>query len=37
MNKHIDYDAIRAQKGEMVQRFLQAKKKAEQASKSSSR
>lgn len=30
MNLNIDYDAIKAQKNEMLQRFLLAKKKAEQ-------
>jgi len=31
MNAKIDYTAIKASKNEMLQRFLQAKKKAEQA------
>ncbi len=31
MNKNINYDAIREQKNDMIQRFLQAKKKAEQS------
>lgn len=31
MNVNIDYDAIKAEKNVMIQRFLQAKKKAEQA------
>ena len=31
MNKNINYDTIRAQKNDMIQRFLQAKKKAEQS------
>lgn len=31
MNLNIDYDAIKAQKIEMIQRFLLAKKKAESA------
>lgn len=31
MNVNIDYDAIKADKNEIIQRFLQAKKKAEQA------
>ncbi len=30
MNLNIDYDAIKAQKNEMLKRFLLAKKKAEQ-------
>ncbi len=30
MNLNIDYDAIKAEKNEMMQRFLLAKKKAEQ-------
>lgn len=30
MNLNIDYDAIKANKNEMIQRFLLAKKKAEQ-------
>ena len=30
MNVNIDYDAIKAQKNEMLQRFMLAKKKAEQ-------
>lgn len=29
MNLNIDYDAIKAQKNEMIQRFLLAKKRAE--------
>ena len=31
MKDKIDYDAIKAQKNEMLQRFLEAKKKAEQS------
>jgi hypothetical protein len=31
MNARIDYDAIKAQKREMLQSFLQAKKRAEEA------
>lgn len=31
MNTNINYNAIKTQKNEMLQRFLQAKKKAEQA------
>ena len=31
MNAKIDYDAIKVQKNEMLQRFLLAKKKAEQS------
>ncbi|WP_413493066.1 hypothetical protein [Morganella psychrotolerans] len=31
MNAKIDYDAIRAQKNKMLQRFLLAKKKTEQS------
>jgi len=30
MNLNIDYDAIKTQKNEMLQRFMLAKKKAEQ-------